>query len=190
MTPATLDRIGGFDNSNSAYLFVDLAPEVTRDALSSAIGRGFDVVEPIPPSPVLGIEAIGGIDQLLLCFIVVIGAGALAHGVRSATRQRRRDHAVMRALGARPGFVASATAWHTCFVLGIGALVGVPTGWIVGRLVWDRTATGMGVVVGYPSPVVMLTAILGATITIGALVAVTLGGAAASRSSTRELRHE
>jgi hypothetical protein len=190
MSPAALDRIGGFENWNSNYLFVDLAPGTTIPALSAAIGDQFDIVDPVPPSPVLGLRAIGGVDELLLGFITVVGAAALVHGVRSATRLRRRDHAVMRALGARSRFIALATAWHTGFVLGIGALVGIPLGWILGRLVWARTATGMGVVVEYASPVRTLATIVGALIAVGSLVAVTLGASAANRSSTRVLRQE
>ena len=190
MTPAALDRIGGFENTNSDYLFIDLAPGATMGALAVAIGDQFDILDPIPPSPVLGLEAIGGVDELLLGFIAVVGAAALVHGVRSATRQRRRDHAVMRALGARSRLIASATAWHTGFILGIGALVGIPVGWILGRAVWERTATGMGVVVEYGSPVPMLAGIVSATIVIGSLVAVSLGAVAAHRSSTRLLRQE
>jgi hypothetical protein len=190
MTPAGLDRVGGFENTNSSYLFVNLAPGTTRTMLATEAGDQFDILDPITPSPVLGIEAIGGVDELLLGFIAVIGAVGLAHGVRSATRQRRRDHAVMRALGARSRFVASATAWHTVFNLGAGALVGIPVGWMLGRFVWNRTADGMGVVVGYPSPTPMLATIVGATVVIGALVAILLGASAARRSSTRVLRQE
>ncbi len=190
MSSLALDRIGGFENTNSSYLFVDLAPGATRTALSAAIGDQFDILDPIPPSPVLGLRAIGGVDELLLAFIVAVGTAALVHGVRSATRQRRRDHAVMRALGARSPFIAAATAWHTSFILGIGAVVGIPVGWIVGRLVWDRTAAGMGVVVEHASPLPMLAAIVAGTIAIGSLVAATLGAVAARRPSTRLLRQE
>jgi ABC-type antimicrobial peptide transport system permease subunit len=190
MTPAALDRVGGFQNENNSYLFINLAPGASMSALAAAIGDQFDILEPVTPSPVLGLGAIGGVDELLLGFIAVIGGAALVHGVRSATRQRRRDYAVMRALGARSRFVAFATAWHTAFILGAGALVGIPVGWILGRLVWSRTAIGMGVVVDYPSPVPMLATMVGATVIIGALIATGLGTVAASRSSTRLLRQE
>lgn len=190
LTTAGLDRIGGFENSNSSYLFVNLARGATREALAARIGDQFDLAEPVAPSPVLGVEAIGGVDELLLLFVAVVGAVALVHGVRSATRQRRRDHAVMRALGARSRFVASATAWHTCFIVAVGSVVGVPIGWIVGRLVWHNTAAGMGVVVGFPSPVTMLAATVASTIALAVLVAIALGAMAANRSSTRLLRQE
>ena len=190
MSPAALERIGGFDIANSAYLFINLAPGATRDDLAAVIGDQFDILEPFPPSPVLGVRSIGGVDTLLLAFIAAISVAALIHGVRGAARQRRRDHAVMRALGARSRLVASATAWHTAFILGTGALVGIPVGWILGRLVWSRTATGMGVVVDYPSPVPMLATIVVSTIVVGSLIASGLGAVAANRSSTRSLSQE
>ena len=190
MSPAALERIGGFDNTNSSYLFVDLARGVSTDALATELGDQFEIVDPGPPSPVLGIGAIGSVDELLLAFIAALGLAALVHGVQTAARQRRRDHAVLRAIGARSHFIASATAWQTAFTVGSGALVGIPVGWVLGRLVWSRTASGMGVVVAYPSPVQVLAAIAAATLAVAAIVAIALGTMAARWSSTRALRQE
>jgi hypothetical protein len=190
MSPAALDRLGGFDLRNSSYLLIDLAPGATPEQLQQALDRRFTLIAPQMPSPVLGVRSIGSVDRVLLAFIAVVTLATLVQGVRSATRQRRRDHAVLRALGARPPLIARTTGWHVAYVVGLAIAVGVPVGLAAGRFVWSRTATSMGVVVRYPSPLPALMAIIGGALAASVVVAGALGVLAAGRATTQWLRRE
>ena len=190
MSQDALDRLGGFDLRNSSYLLIDLAPGVDAGQLRQALDSRFTLIEPLMPSPVFGVRSIGAVDRALLAFIAIVAIAALIQGLRSATRQRRRDHAVLRALGASRGLIARTIGWHMIYVAGLTLVVGIPVGWVLGRFVWNRTATGMGVVVRYPSPLPTMIAIVGGTLAVALVVACALGVAAAARATTQSLRRE
>jgi hypothetical protein len=84
---------------------------------------------------------------------LVMGLAAiavLAHLVATGSRARRRDLAVLTALGLRGRQIGAIVAWQA-IVLALATMVlAVPVGTIGGRFAWRRYAEGLGVV---PEPV-------------------------------------
>ena len=76
---------------------------------------------------------------------------ALALAILASVRQRRRELALLKALGLRARQVRAVVAWQTGTILVIAVVVGVPLGIAAGRWAWTSFANSIGVV---PSPVV------------------------------------
>ena len=66
-------------------------------------------------------------------------------------RQRRRELALLKALGLRARQIRAIIAWQTSTILVVAVAVGVPLGIAAGRWAWTSFANSIGVV---PTPVV------------------------------------
>ncbi len=166
-------------------VLVDLAPGATVDDLE-LIGTEDTIVSgPFPPPGVLNLGLIGRVDLVVAALVALAGSITLLHGLWVAGRARRRDHAVLRALGGRRRLVAEALAWHGALITVTGVAIGVPVGLVAGRLAWQRTARDIGVLTtfspGWTSVVVVVLTALGAALAATAVLVL-----AARRVSTIE----
>jgi len=126
-----------------------------------------------------------------LALALVLGAViALALILIATVRRRRRDLALLKALGFTQRQLAAVVAWQSTVAAVIGIVVGVPLGIIVGRALWTLFAQSINTVPATSVPVwsVMLTA-LGALI-FAVLVAVVPGRHAARTPTALVLRAE
>ena len=80
----------------------------------------------------------------------VTAIAVLAHLIATGARARRRDIAVLRALGFDRRAVRATIASQALTLVVVSAAIAVPVGVIVGRAVWRRYATGLRIV---PEPV-------------------------------------
>ena len=87
-------------------------------------------------------------DQPLTLAVVLAAAMVLSvwATVQASTRRRRRDLAMMKALGMTRRQVRAIVLWQSSTILVIAAVVGLVLGWVVGRLVWSAFASSLGVV--------------------------------------------
>ncbi|MEA2827933.1 MAG: putative transport system permease protein [Actinomycetota bacterium] len=98
-------------------------------------------------------------------FLLALLVGALAvltvvHVMITAVRNRRRDLAVLRSLGADGRWITRAVHWQaTTFAL-LPLAIGAPVGIIVGRLVFETFARSIGAVPGASFPFVQLVVVL------------------------------
>lgn len=123
----------------------------------------------------------------VLASAMVVG---LALGVAAATRARRRELAVLRALGCTGRQLRASVHWHAVTLVGVGLLLGVPAGVALGRFSYRRFATGLGF---YPEPVVSLRwTLLIVLVAVGTGLVASAGPALrATRSATADvLRNE
>jgi ABC-type lipoprotein release transport system permease subunit len=90
----------------------------------------------------------GRIDNmpLYIALLFAMGAGAaLAHALASNVRRRRRDLAILKTLGFTRAQVAATVAWQATTIVAVAALIGVPLGVGIGRLLWNLFAQDLGV---------------------------------------------
>ena len=66
-------------------------------------------------------------------------------------RQRRRQFALLKALGFTQGQIAASVAWQSSVAAVIGVVLGVPIGVTLGRWLWTLFADGISAV---PHPTV------------------------------------
>ena len=105
---------------------------------------------------------------------------AVVHALGNTVTRRRRDLALLKALGFRRGQIRAAMAWDATTLAVVGLIVGIPSGLLVGRVAWRLVADGLGV-----APVVTTPA-LGVLLTIpGAIVLVNAAALLPARAAAR-----
>jgi hypothetical protein len=99
-------------------------------------GMNLDVQLPRPPLDVDNLGRVGGLPQALAGLLAVLAASALGHLLVTSIR-RRRDLAILKALGFVRGQVSAAVAWQATTVAAISLTVGLPLGVALGRWAWS-----------------------------------------------------
>jgi FtsX-like permease family len=97
-----------------------------------------------------------------------------------SVHDRRRELAILRALGFGDRSLRATVAWQTLTTVGVGLLVGVPLGIVVGRVVWRAFATELGLVPSADVPIAVV-----AAIAIGIAALAMLAAAVPARAATR-----
>lgn len=107
---------------------------------------------------------------------------ALGLALVASVRRRRRDLALLKALGFTQRQLAAAVAWQATVAAVIGLVVGIPIGALIGRELWTLFARNINVVPEPTVPVLSMTVLaLGAL--IFANVVALLPGRSAARTS-------
>lgn len=115
---------------------------------------------PLPPqrgAAVVNASQMGSEPLVLATGVAAAAVLALGLTILASVRQRRRDLALLKALGLRARQIRAVVAWQTCTILVVAAIVGVPLGIAAGRWAWTSFANSVGVV---PAPVVPAAALL------------------------------
>jgi ABC-type antimicrobial peptide transport system permease subunit len=94
----------------------------------------------IRPAEITNYQAIGAVPALLAGGLAAGTVAALTLTLLTAVRRRRRDFALLKALGCTRRQLASVLAWQSSISVGIGILVGIPLGILFGRAMWDLFA--------------------------------------------------
>ena len=97
-----------------------------------------------PPSKVGNLSQIGAVPRLLAAALAALGLAGIAHASLMAVTRRRGDIAVARALGFTPRQARATIIWQGIAISIAAIVIGVPTGVLVGRVVWKRVAEGVG----------------------------------------------
>jgi hypothetical protein len=135
-----------------------LAARLIR-AVNSQPGNAGDLYS-LPPelgAPVRDASQMGSQPLTLAIGVAAAAVLALALTILASVRERRRDLALLKALGLRSGQLRAVVGWQTTTILVIAAAVGTPLGVAVGNWAWTTFANSIGVV---PFPVVPATALL------------------------------
>ena len=105
---------------------------------------------------------------------------ALGLTLTASVRRRRRDLALLKALGFTRGQLSAAIAWQSTVAAVIGVLVGTPLGIVVGRQLWILFAHNLYAV---PDPTTPALSVF--LVVIGALVFANLVAAFPGRTASR-----
>ncbi len=135
-----------------------LAARVIRAANSIPGNEGdFYTLPPELGAPVRDASQMGSQPLTLAIGVAAAAVLALALTILASVRERRRDLALLKALGLRSRQLRAVVSWQTTTILVIAAAVGVPLGIAVGNWAWTTFANSIGVV---PFSVVPATALL------------------------------
>jgi hypothetical protein len=118
---------------------------------------------------------------------VLLGSLALALGMAVAlsVRDRRRELAVLRALGFSDRDLRQSVRWQGLVLLAAGLALGIPLGIVAGRAAWEAFSDRLGLVPSATVPASWLAAEVALTLVLGA-IAVALPARAAARVSPAE----
>jgi ABC-type antimicrobial peptide transport system permease subunit len=111
---------------------------------------------------------------------------ALGLTLVASVRRRRRELAVLKTLGFTRRQLAASVAWQASISVGIGLVVGIPSGIVTGRLLWDLFAGQIYVVPSPSIPTLLVVGIGAGALALANLVAF-VPGRLASRTPTAHL---
>jgi ABC-type antimicrobial peptide transport system permease subunit len=183
VTKATLDRLGG--QFSPIGVAVDLNHgHPVEHLLSTAPDVG--VPNPIVaagaerPADVANIARVRSAPVVLAGLTGVIALVTVGEALFGAVRRRRRDLAVVRALGFTTRQTAACVLWQSVAIALIASLIGIPLGVATGRWWWHELTGYLGGIDSLSVPVGALVLTALATIVVCLLLAVV-----PARNSTR-----
>jgi ABC-type antimicrobial peptide transport system permease subunit len=147
-------------------LSVASAVDQLREHLSAAAGAF--ILERASTSDLGNLNRISNLPSILAALLGLVAAGTLAHTLITSVRRRRRDLAVLRALGFVRRQVGMTVAWQATTIALISLVIGLPLGAILGRLGWRYFVNQLGYV-----PVTLIS-LFGILIAIPAVIALAI----------------
>jgi len=112
--------------------------------------------------------------------ILAGGLAIVALALTASVRHRRRDLALLKALGFTPRQLAGVVAWQSTVTVVVGVLVGIPLGIVLGRELWTLFARSIDAV---PDPTVPVVSVI--LVGLGALVFANLVAALPGQMAAR-----
>jgi hypothetical protein len=201
LTPAGFQRV--FRGAHYAFKFhlgavavrpgADLAAVARRlDAVAAAIkgGQAYRFSPTVPPVQVQVIKDVAQLPLALSGFLAVMAVGAVGHALAVAVRRRRRELAVLRALGLTRVQSRGVVVIHGSVHAVIGLATGIPLGLVAGRLLWRVVADFTPLAYQPPLAFWALLAIGPATLLTAVLLALWPGHRAARLRPAQVLRAE
>ena len=165
-----------------SVFLVRLVPTADRDRAIAGLRRDFAgfVFEPRPHAEVRNLQRVGGLPGVLAGLVALLALAMMTHTLVTSVRRRRRDLAVLKALGFTRPQVGATIAWQASTFAVVALVLGLPLGVAAGRWAWQLTADVLGV---GSAPVVPLAAVL--AVAAGAVVAAILVAAVPGRAASR-----
>jgi hypothetical protein len=157
--------------------------DVTDKALAAdpnAAGNSISVLGVQHPAEIVNYRATGDMPLLLASGLAAGSIAALGLTLAASVRRRRRDLAMLKALGFTRRQLAAAVAWQASVNSVIGVVVGVPFGIALGRQLWTLFARNIDAV---PDPTVPVRSVI--LVCLGAVIVANLVAALPGRSAAR-----
>jgi hypothetical protein len=181
------------------YVFVRLAKRVSAAAgladlqhIAAAANRainadpraagsdGVSVFGVQRPAQIVNYRTIGATPVVLAAGLAAGAVLALGLTLTASVRRRRRDLALLKALGFTPRQLSAAIAWQSTVAAVVGVVVGTPLGIVIGRQLWILFADNLSAVPDATTPVLSVVLVV-----LGALVFANLVAAFPGRSASR-----
>lgn len=180
--------------------FADDADRAVREALAEEfhsrvcagpLGDCFLSVEGDQrPADVSNYERVQSTPMVLSALLVALAVATLTHTLVTWARRRRRDLAVLRAVGFVRRQVSSTVAWQATTLAVLATLVGLPLGVAGGRWLWLVFARQLGVGTAVMVPSLFLLVTVPVVIVVANVVAAVPGLSAAGVRPAVVLRTE
>jgi hypothetical protein len=170
-------------------LFVRFRPGADRAATTQRLGQlapeigdynGVTVTRTQRPAEIVNAGEIRNSSTFLGVAVAFSALASLGIALTAAVRRRRRDLALLKAMGFTRRQLSYAVAWEATATVLVGIVLGVPIGIAAGRLLWERFADQLDVV---PEPAVPAAAI--AVVAMAAIVVANLLAALPAREARR-----
>jgi hypothetical protein len=147
-------------------------------------------LRPDRPDDLAGFERVNTTPLVLAGLLTLLAVGTTAHGLITATRSRRRDLGLLKAIGFTRGQVSAAVGWQATTVALVALVVGLPLGIASGRLLWSLLADRLGIPSEPVTPTLAVLLAVPATLVLLNLVAAVPGRSAGAVPAATVLRAE
>jgi hypothetical protein len=142
------------------------------------------------PAQIVDYRSVGSTPVFLASALALGAIVALALTLVASVRRRRRDLAVLKALGFTPRQLARVVSWQASVTALAGVIVGVPLGILIGRQLWTLFARSINAVPDPTVPTVSVILVVLGSLIFANLVALIPGRIAARTSTALALRAE
>jgi hypothetical protein len=153
-------------------------------------GLAGGVVNVLRPVEIVNFHSMGTTPTIFSAFLGVGAIAALGITLGASVRRRRRDLALLKALGFTHRQLASAIAWQATMAAIFGVVVGVPVGIAIGRELWELFARSIHAVPDASIPSLSILLVGVGTVVFANAVAAIPGRIAARTSTALVLRTE
>ena len=148
------------------------------------------ITGPQRPAEIVNTTDIGASPQVLAGLLGVAALLSLGVALGTSVRRRRRDLALLKALGFTRAQTAATVRWQATATIVVGLAIGVPIGVAVGRTLWVLFARRLAVVPEASTPVALIALIGGVALMLGNVVAAVPGHVAGRVQPALVLRSE
>lgn len=162
----------------------------SMDSYCSQVAQSTCVVTSQRPNGITGYAGIDSTPEVLAGVLAVLGLAVLAQLIVVTGRRRRRDFAVLKALGLLRRQVSAITTWQVSTLAGLALIAGLPLGVAAGRWAWALFAGALGIPAGAVIPLPVIAVIVPAVLLAANAVAFWPGRAAARLRPAEVLRTE
>src|SRR5262249_38096896 len=155
--------------------FIKFREGVDLDAQRARIGAA---LEPLPhrvegwPTDLENIERVSALPELFSGILAGLAVVLLLHTLVTSIRRRRRELAVLEAIGFVRFQVRTSIVTHAVALVGVALIIGIPAGVIAGRLIWKQFETELGLVSNTVVPLGLVFFAVVCAIALAAVVAV------------------
>ena len=170
LTPAAIGELGHGVGEYNVVRFDPGSDAASLQARLTELGFRFTPSTfPQAPGEVTQFQSLRTVFLSATALVVLLGAAGLVHVLAISTRRRRRDLALLRALGFERRDVRRTLSTQAVVTALVGVGVGVPLGIVTARFAWRLTVRHLGIVDTVPLPLpefvlIAVTALLGAVV--------------------------
>ncbi len=143
------------------------------------------VYQPGTPIDIVDFGRVRSIPMLLAGLLGFVAAATLVHALVTVVRRRRRDLALLKALGFVDGQIRRTVRWQAASIAVIALVIALPVGITLGRSLWDVAASELGIVAEPVTPVGLLS-LLAPIVLVLAVAVAAAPARLASRTVTAE----
>ncbi len=142
------------------------------------------------PAEIVNYRSIGSTPLILAVGLATGAVVALGLSIGASVRRRRRDLALLKALGFTKGQLSAAIAWQATLTAVVGAVAGIPLGIAGGRELWTLFARTLSAVPNPTVPTLSVLLVAAGSLVFANIVAALPGQSAAHTSAAIVLRVE
>jgi ABC-type lipoprotein release transport system permease subunit len=172
VTSAGLSRLQS--EPDAALAAIELAPDASVGAARRDIARrtGYTPGLEDRPAAIINLGRVRHIPAILAGLLAALALLTTVHALITSIQQRRRDMAVLRALGAGPRWVRRTVHWQATVLTALPLVVAVPLGVVLGSVVFRAFIDRVGALPDPSFSVVVLAGIALGLVAVANLVAV------------------
>jgi hypothetical protein len=169
-----------------------VSPQRGIGVLAARVDRlgPFQVLGSPTPTDLVNFAQVQALPLLLGLSIGVLALLTIVHLLLTSVRRRRRDLAVLRAIGFTRRQVRAAVAWQAASLTAVALVIGIPVGIVCGRLAWLTFAGQFGFRPVLNVPAQSFAVLVAAALALAVAVAAVPGESAARPRPADVLRAE
>jgi putative ABC transport system permease protein len=170
----------------------DVGPQAGTGRLTARVTQAgpFSVQGPPTPTDLINFGRVRNLPTLLGIALGGLALATVAHLLITSVRRRRRDLAILRALGFTRGQVRRTAALQAGTLTGTALAVGIPLGLVCGRVAWQTFAHHLGILPVLDIPLQQFAVVIPVALGLAVAIAALPGETAARAHPAHLLRSE